>query len=371
MTSAVIFDNVSKRFILRQERPRSFQEAVINIFRRNGSGEEFWALRDVSFAVEKGEMVGIIGPNSAGKSTVLKLISRIIEPTSGRVEVNGRVSALLELGAGFHPDLTGRENVYLNGSILGLSRKEIRRKFDSIVSFAEMERFIDVPVKHYSSGMYVRLGFSVAIHIDPEILLIDEVLAVGDAAFQRKCLERIDKLRQEGITILLVSHNLDVVRSLCKKAIWLDKGKIMAEGNPEAVVRQYMWHSYESSKPIRKVKDARWGTGVVKIEQVRILNDLGIKPAVFATGEPMTVEIHYRASRRVEYPVFGLAIHRSDGVHITGPNTQFAGYEILWIEGRGTVSFHIPRLPLLFRYPCITKRTQKCTTIMTAFTHSE
>ncbi|MGB9890866.1 MAG: ABC transporter ATP-binding protein, partial [Anaerolineae bacterium] len=182
MTTAIQFSNVSKKFTLHHERARSFQELAVGLVRRNNrSREEFWALRDVSFTVDHGETVGIIGPNGAGKSTVLKLISRIIEPTSGRIEVRGRIGALLELGAGFHPDLTGRENIYLNGSILGLSRAEIRRRLDDIIAFAELERFIDVPVKHYSSGMYVRLGFSVAVHTDPEILLVDEVLAVGDA----------------------------------------------------------------------------------------------------------------------------------------------------------------------------------------------
>ncbi|RLC75531.1 MAG: ABC transporter ATP-binding protein, partial [Chloroflexi bacterium] len=202
MSLAIRFENVSKKFNLHHERKRSFQELALGLFRRdNGSREEFWALRDVDFNVEQGETVGLIGPNGAGKSTALKLVSRIIEPTSGRIKVNGRVGALLELGAGFHPDLTGRENIYLNGSILGLGRAEIERKLDDIIAFAELERFIDVPVKHYSSGMYVRLGFSVAVHTDPEVLLVDEVLAVGDAAFQRKCLERIDRMRSEGVTV--------------------------------------------------------------------------------------------------------------------------------------------------------------------------
>jgi lipopolysaccharide transport system ATP-binding protein len=350
MTTAIQFDHVSKRFILRRERARSFQELALNLLhgRGNGRREEFWALQDASFEIAPGETVGLIGPNGAGKSTVLKLISRIIEPTSGRMEVNGRLSALLELGAGFHPDLTGRENIYLNGSILGLSQGQIRRKLDEIIAFAELERFIDVPVKHYSSGMYVRLGFSVAVHTNPEILLVDEVLAVGDAAFQRKCLARTDRMRQEGITILLVSHDLDAVRSVCHRAIWLEKGRVLADGAAEAVVQQYMWRSHEESTAAVAEEDGhRWGTREVEIEQVRLVDGKGRKRQSFATGEPLIIEIHYKAHRRVKRPVFGLAIHRSDGVHITGPNTRFAGCAIFWIEGKGVIRYAIPALPLL------------------------
>lgn len=355
MSAAIRFESVSKKFILHHERARSFQELALGLFRRNHrSREEFWALRDVSFTVEPGETVGIIGPNGAGKSTVLKLISRILEPTSGRIDVRGRVSGLLELGAGFHPDLTGRENVYLNGSILGLSRAEIRRKLDDIIGFAELERFIDVPVKHYSSGMYVRLGFSVAVHTDPEILLVDEVLAVGDAAFQRKCLERIDALRQEGVTILFVSHSPDAVRALCSRALWLHEGRLVADGAAEAVVARYLDHTWAAGD--RQVgagmltgqgDDHRWGSGRVRIVGVRLLDGTGREKQNFRTGEPLVVEMRYRASERVERPVFGLAIHRSDGVHITGPNTQFAGLDLPYIEGEGIITYTVPSLPLL------------------------
>jgi lipopolysaccharide transport system ATP-binding protein len=345
------FDDVSKRFTLHHERARSFQELALSLFRSNNSSrEDFWALRDVSFSVEQGETVGLIGPNGAGKSTVLKLISRIIEPTSGRIGVSGRVGALLELGAGFHPDLTGRENIYLNGSILGLSRAEIRRKLDAIVAFAELERFIDVPVKHYSSGMYVRLGFSVAVHTDPEILLVDEVLTVGDAAFQRKCLDRIDHLRQQGVTILLVSHSAETVRNVCSRALWLDDGRLVADGSVEAVVARYLAHSWaaaESSLGPGVGDDRRWGSGEVRIVRVRLLDGSGQEKQFFRVGEPFRVEMHYRAEKRVERPVFGLAIHRGDGTHITGPNTQFAGYETREIESEGVVQYTVPALPLL------------------------
>jgi ABC-type polysaccharide/polyol phosphate transport system ATPase subunit len=348
---AIRFEEVSKKFTLHHERARSFQELALSLFRSNNkSREDFWALRDVSFTVAQGETVGLIGPNGAGKSTVLKLISRIIEPTSGRIEVSGRVGALLELGAGFHPDLTGRENIYLNGSILGLSRAEIQRKLDAIVAFAELERFIDVPVKHYSSGMYVRLGFSVAVHTDPEILLVDEVLTVGDAAFQRKCLDRIDHLRQQGVTILLVSHSAETVRNVCSRALWLDDGRLVADGSVEAVVARYLahfWAAAEGSLGPGTGNDRRWGSGEVRIVRVRLLDGSGQERQFFRVGEPFRVEMHYRAERQVERPVFGLAIHRGDGTHITGPNTQFAGHETPGIESEGVVQYTVPALPLL------------------------
>ena len=352
MSVAVRFDKVSKCFTLHKERPRSLQELMLNALRGKGNGarEEFWALRDVSFEVRRGETVGIIGPNGAGKSTVLKLIAGIIKPTSGTIEVNGRIGALLELGAGFHPDLTGRENIYLSGSILGLKRGEIRRRLDEIIAFAELERFIDVPVKHYSSGMYVRLAFSVAVHMDPEILLVDEVLAVGDAAFQRKCLERIDQMRRKGVTILLVSHDMDSVRRFCSRALWFEKGRLLTDDTTEAVVQRYIARSWEKEgrRLKRQVTDEqRWGTRRLQITRVRLLNGDGREQSLFRTGEPLTVEISYRSSGKIEHPVFGLAIHRSDGVHVTGPNTHFAGLDIPFVEGEGIVTYTVPSLPLL------------------------
>jgi lipopolysaccharide transport system ATP-binding protein len=350
--SAIRFDTVSKKFTLHRERARSFQELMLNLLHRKGNGrhEEFWALRDISFEVAPGEMVGLIGPNGAGKSTVLKLISRIIEPTSGQIEVNGQVGALLELGAGFHPDLTGRENIFLNGSILGLSRAQIQRKLDPIVAFAELERFIDVPVKHYSSGMYVRLGFSLAVHTEPDILLVDEVLAVGDVTFQRKCLDHIDQLRRQGVTILLVSHHAETVRATCARALWLDDGRLVTDGSAESVVAHYLdrsWAAEEDALRASGADDRRWGSGEVQIVNVRLLDERGQERQLFQVGKPLTVEMHYRAAERVEQPVFGLAVHRSDGTHVTGPNTQFAAYDIPWIAGEGTVRWTVPAIPLL------------------------
>ncbi|MGC9356219.1 MAG: ABC transporter ATP-binding protein [Anaerolineae bacterium] len=350
--SVITLDKVSKKFSIHHKRARSFQGLVVSMF-RDGSEvqeEEFWALRDVSFEVEEGETLGLVGPNGVGKSTVLKLITRILEPTSGSIEVHGRIGALLELGAGFHPDLTGRENIYLSGSVLGLNRQQLQSKVDNIIEFAELERFIDVPVKHYSSGMYVRLGFSVAVHLEPEILLIDEVLAVGDAAFQRKCIDRINQMRRQGVTLMFVSHSPDAVRNICERAIWLDDGRVVADGSAESVVQQYMdrsWNEDEVEVESDVEEEARWGNSKVEIVDVRLLDEGGMQTQLFHVGEPLTVEITYHAKIAIKRPVFGLAIHRADGVHITGPNTRFAGYKIPSIEGRGSVRYTIPSLPLL------------------------
>jgi ABC-type polysaccharide/polyol phosphate transport system ATPase subunit len=349
---AIQFDAVSKKFILHHERARSFQELAVGLFQRNNrSREEFWALRDVSFAVEQGETVGIIGPNGAGKSTLLKLAARVIEPTSGRIAVRGRIGALLELGAGFHPDLTGRENIYLNGSILGLSRAEIRRRLDDIIGFAELERFIDVPVKHYSSGMYVRLGFSIAVHTDPEILLVDEVLAVGDQSFQFKCLQRIEKMRESGVSILFVSHNLDIVRRLCRQAIWLENGQVRLLGLSAQVIEEYLRSSM--SQDIKTFAEGdihgrgrRWGSGEVIITKVEFCKGDGQFSHVFKTGETFVARIHYRAFKPIFRPAFGVAIYRDDGLEISGPNTADSGFVIDAIYGEGVVEYIVERLPL-------------------------
>ncbi len=384
MTTSICFENVSKKFAMQQYRPRSWQETLVSFFGKKKSHDltrhepkkDFWVLKDINFEVQPGETISIIGANGAGKSTLLKLLTSIIRPTRGKIEINGRISALLELGTGFHPDLSGRENVYLNGAILGLSRQQIKRKLDKIIDFAELERFIDVPVRNYSSGMYVRLGFAVAVHTDPEILIIDEVLAVGDAAFQRKCMDRIDHLRHKGVTIILVTHSTDTVRDICQRAIWLDKGKIRADGPTETVIKQYVWHTYEEESPIVTAEVAtveeevtaetaeietevaeveeeiavapkRWGNGEVTIEKVHFLDGQGHPRDFFATGESFTLEIAYHAKQHIKRPVFGMAIHRNDNIHITGPNTQFANLKISWIEGTGVVRYTVPALSLL------------------------
>ncbi|MBN1995818.1 MAG: ABC transporter ATP-binding protein [Anaerolineae bacterium] len=244
--NAITFENVSKEFRLSKLRVRSLQEMFVNFFDPNARGRHhFWALQNVNFSIKRGETVGILGPNGSGKSTILKLISRIIDPTTGVITISGRLSALLELGAGFHPDLTGRENIYLNGSILGLNRKEMNHRLDDIVAFADIGEFIDVPVRNYSSGMQMRLGFSVAVHVEPEIILVDEVLAVGDYSFQLKCLERIRQMQEQGVTILFVSHDFEAVERLCSGALWLHEGKLQAQGRVAEVLAQmrerYQW----------------------------------------------------------------------------------------------------------------------------------
>ncbi len=374
---AVRVDQVSKQFTLHHERPRSFQELFLNVLGlgRKSPKEKYWALRNVSFEVKKGEMVGIIGENGAGKSTLLKLLTRIIEPTSGTLSVDGRVSALLELGAGFHPDLTGRENIYLNGSVLGFSKAKTDRVFDNIVEFSEMERFIDVPVKHYSSGMYMRLAFAIAIHVDPDILLVDEVLAVGDQAFQLRCLDRINRLKREGITIVLVTHSLKSVRDLCDRAIWLDEGEIQAEGAVEHVLEQYMAQVFAEDmqtllaaesmrqgkqiqwRPARLEQQAqgetegdarwRWGSRKAEISHVEILDEQEQERRTFRTGEPFRVRIHFAAHERIEKPQFGVAIYHAKGFHISGPNTVLAGLDIEAIEGEGYIDYAVDSLPLL------------------------
>lgn len=358
MEAAIHLDRVSKRFVLRHRRPRSFQELMVGLLGRQGRAEgpdALWALKDVDLAVETGEMVGLIGPNGAGKSTVLQIISRIIVPTSGTVDVTGRVGGLLELGAGFHPDLSGRENIYLSGSILGLNRSEIEGRLDDIIAFSELERFIDGPVKHYSSGMHMRLGFSIAVHLDPDILLIDEVLAVGDAEFQLKCLDRIAQLRRRGITIVLVSHNLGMIETLCDRAIWLEEGEIEAQGRPLDVLMAYRERIAQKAEdqvppaPADFEEGRRWGIGGLLIERVDLCDDAGQRRETFVTGEAMEIRIHYRATRRVAEPIFGLAIFHQDGAHICGPNTRFGGLPIPALERgeRGVVSYRIPSLPLL------------------------
>jgi ABC-type polysaccharide/polyol phosphate transport system ATPase subunit len=380
--AAIVFENVSKHFVLQHERDRSFQEVAVNLLRRlrqPSRREDFWALREVSFSVAPGETLGIIGENGSGKSTTLKLISRILDPTSGRTEVNGRVSALLELGAGFHPDLTGRENIYLNASILGFSRREIRAKLADIIAFSELEHFIDVSVKHYSSGMFMRLGFAVAIHVDPDILLTDEVLAVGDEAFQRKCLEKIAQLQTRGKTILFVSHSMEAIRSLCTRALWLHQGRVKMIGDVEQVVDAYLLFVHEKEAemlaerhrrcqvveepppapeeeaeklleevpaPTPPPRD-RWGSGEVRFRRVRFVDQAGQDCFLLLSGAPATIELPFEAPHPVQDPVFGIAIYRQDDVWAYGTNTDIDGLAIPQVHGPGVVRIHLPALHLL------------------------
>jgi lipopolysaccharide transport system ATP-binding protein len=364
---------VSQRYELQRARNRSFQEMFIRLFHRGAQASEaFWPLRDVSFAIYPGESVGIIGPNGAGKSTLLKLLSGILTPTSGDLAINGRISSLLELGAGFHPELTGRDNIYLNGSIYGLSRKQMDRQLTHIIDYAELGDFIDTPVKHYSSGMYVRLGFAVAIHTAPDLLMVDEVLAVGDATFQRKCLTSIQRFRDNNGTLLLVSHDLSVIQSICRRAIWLEEGRIQADGHPTDVVMAYLQHvaaKEEEKKRAEGQRNAaideteaveadteqrgratpvrRWGSGRIRITGVDFCDDAGVPRTVFRNGDAITLCLHYEADAPVAWPIFGLAIYHQNGTHICGPNTKFGELSLPVVQGHGTLRYHIAALPLL------------------------
>lgn len=349
------FENVSKRFIFTSETPQSVLEMIITFIsrrRRMQRNQDLWAVRDVSFEVLPGEVLGIVGRNGSGKSTLLKLIARILRPNSGRIMINGRTSALLELGAGFHTDLTGRENIFLNASVLGLSREEIQARYKDIVEFSELGDFINMPVKHYSSGMFMRLGFSVAIHVDPDILIVDEILAVGDQQFQAKCIDRILGMMKKGTTIIIVSHNLSLMRKLCTRLIWLEKGVPQAVGPTMDVARQYMAHTFGTAgKPLtdqavsQQVK--RSGSGDAEITAVRFLNECGEEQDTFKTGDSMTIEIAYLTHKPIDDPEFGLSIFRKDGVHVASPSNLISGLHTGLLEGAGKIRYCIERLPLL------------------------
>jgi ABC-2 type transport system ATP-binding protein len=273
-------------------------------------------------------------------------MARIIRPDSGRITVEGKVSALLELGAGFHPELSGRENVYLNGTILGLSKRELDRKFDDIVDFAGLERFIDSPVKNYSSGMYVRLGFSVAINVDPDVLLVDEVLAVGDEQFQNRCAEKFAELRAAGKTIVLVSHSLGSVRTMCDHVVWLAHGQVRRAGDAAEVLDEYVGEMREGRED-HVGTGTRWGSGEAQIVQIQLIGPDGRPTTRVRTGDDVRLRLKYVAHEPIPRPVFGIAIHTLEGVHVTGPNTREAGLVPDQIHGDGQVDLHIPRLMLL------------------------
>lgn len=357
MSPVIEFSGVSKRFVLHKDERKTVQERVIGLLRRRPPGNEFWALRDVSFAVEQGQSLGLVGHNGAGKSTALKLITRILEPSSGSVRTRGRIAALLELGSGFHPELSGRENVFLYGSLMGVGRAEMARKLPEIAAFADIGDFLDTEIKHYSSGMYTRLAFAVATAVDPDVLITDEVLAVGDEAFQRKCMERIYGFRRAGKTIIFVSHALDVVRSLCDVAVWLDHGEQRASGAAGKVIDAYLADvNRKEQERLRAERPAdtppddanspfRRGTREVEITRVQLLCG-DEERTVFRTGEPLTIRMHYRAHGRIPGPVFGIGIYHESGAWITGPNTGFDAVPISAVDGEGCVDYVIASLPL-------------------------
>lgn len=312
---------------------------------RRATHEEFWALHDVSFAVERGEVVGVIGKNGAGKSTLLKILSRITEPTGGSAEIYGRVGTLLEVGTGFHPELTGRENTFLNGAILGMRREEIARKFDEIVAFSEVEQFIDTPVKHYSSGMYLRLAFAVAAHLEPEILVVDEVLAVGDAAFQRKCLGKMGEIANQGRTVLFVSHSMGAVRGLCNRAIWLEGGRVRTEGPAREIVDQYLQTTIEPSATRIDVRDMRrgWSFG----EQVRLTGVTFNGGTPVRHGQPLVAELHYTAHSDAVGVSFGFGFASLEGVRLMSVDSDLLGQTHDIARGTsGTITAQIDTLLL-------------------------
>ena len=333
---AVVVDGVSKRFRMYRERTRSLKQAVLQ--RRRATFEEFWALKDVSFEIPQGSTFGLIGENGSGKSTLLKCVAKILRPDTGGITTHGRVAALLELGSGFHPELSGRENVYLNGSILGLSRREIDKRLDEIVDFAGVEAFIDQPVKNYSSGMYVRLGFSVAINVDPDILLVDEVLAVGDASFQQKCMEKFADYRRAGRTVVVVSHAMGSLRNFCDTVAWLEHGRLQAVGPAGSVVDDYVDETHADRKvsDAAGADDARWGSGEIRVERVELLDASGGDTRTLRTGDDVVVRLHYRAEQSVERPVFGLGITTLEGHDVTGPNTRDTGRSRTRWKAKGT-----------------------------------
>ncbi len=388
MNMAIQVQGVSKKYRLYIDRARTLKETML--FWHRCKYHELQVLKDINISIKAGSTVGLIGRNGSGKSTLLKLLSKIIYPDLGTIMISGKVSTLLELGAGFHPDFTGRENIYLNASILGLSRSEVDERIGDVIAFAELEDFIDNPVRNYSTGMYMRLGFAVAINVDPDILLIDEVLAVGDAAFQSKCQEKIDSFRTRGKTIVLVTHDTSQAESLCDYTIWLDNGEIKAEGAPHDVVGAYLDHlsKLEANAAIiarekyvdiseqsedekcniqdvkrisvqeetfnndfnnyqNKMKPERWGNGNVHINTTRMFDDTGNERYVFQCGETAKVFIYYEMKQEIKDLVFGIGIFRSDGLQCYGTNTYLDKYNQESYPLKGVVKITIDKLNLL------------------------
>ncbi|MFI5047357.1 MAG: ABC transporter ATP-binding protein [Acidimicrobiia bacterium] len=341
--SAISIRDVSKHFTLAHERYPSLKERVIH-FGRTPS-EDFIALHPLDLEIETGTSFGLLGHNGSGKSTLLKCIAGILRPTTGTIETKGRVAALLELGAGFQAELTGRENVFLNGAILGMSKRELTRRFDEIVAFAEIESFIDTQVRFYSSGMYVRLGFAIAVNVDPDILLVDEVLAVGDEAFQRKCLDRVQQFQREGRTIVVVSHSPDLVRRICQAAAVLDHGHLVAAGDPSEAVLVYREH-LRMAAPHPKPGDPPTVDDRVRVTDVQILHPGLPERAYLEPGEPMTVRVDFDVDAPVDDPVVTLLICDSGGGTLHGSGTADEGIVTGHFDTHGTVEFVYDEIPL-------------------------
>lgn len=370
---AIRAENISKAFRIPHEKHTSLKAATLNVFEKK-TYEEFVALKGVSFEVKKGEFFGIIGRNGSGKSTLLKILAGIYMTDEGKVEVNGKLSPFLELGVGFNPELTARENVFLGGAILGLARKEIEEKFDEIIKFSELEEFVDMKFKNFSSGMQVKLAFSLSIHAHADILLMDEVLAVGDTNFQNKCIEEFVKYKEQGKTVLLVSHDIETIKRYCEKAILLRNGKIVSLGKANVVGNEYIYQNIEDEESKVVKKDTKKMTEEIgqhkksrrkaEIIKVDFRDKNGKIKNIFETGEDIVARIQFMANEVLEKPVFGVAIHTQDGIHVAGPNTKTSGYDIDEIKGQGTIDFLIKHVPLfsgtyyftvaIYNWECIT-----------------
>jgi len=371
VTSAIELSNVSKIYARYSGHQFATLKSALlkrSLLRDLRPNEAFTALKDVSFTVAKGSTVGVIGRNGSGKSTALKLVAGITKPTAGTVKVNGKISALIELGAGFHPEISGRENVFINGIMLGLSKREVEERFDDIVDFAELREFIDAPVKTYSSGMYMRLGFAVAIHVDPDVLLVDEVLAVGDESFTHKCLDKFSEFRRRGKTVLIVTHSLGLVERLCDEAIWLDGGEKQAEGDPKRVIGAYLTaveqteqqqmaattaKSVQTAKPpapagdMFQATEGRWGSREVEIVAVQLMGQDGQPSFAFHTGDAVSIKFNVKTTTATEDFVFGVSVFNADGVCCFGTNTDIEAMTSERLDGDGQVVFAIDHLDLV------------------------
>jgi ABC-2 type transport system ATP-binding protein len=343
--SAISVSSLSKNFRLYHERNRYIKAALLR--GRRAKYEEFWALKDVSFEVAHGATLGIIGSNGSGKTTMLKCLTGIYTPEKGAIKVDGKLAALLELGAGFHPELTGAENIFLNGSILGMSKRDVQNKFASIVEFAGLEKFIDTPVKNFSSGMVVRLGFSIASHVEPEILLIDEILSVGDQDFQRKSSEKIEEFRREGRTIVVVSHSLGLVQQLCKEVIWLDKGQIRQSGPAAEVIAAYTGGSYQPQTERAESSRNRWGTGDARINSIELLNHDGTIAQVVESNAGAQIRFQISAHTRIESPILRVQITRLNGDVVWATSTQRGTNTMRVLDGPATATLNIESTKLL------------------------
>lgn len=378
---AIEVDHISKSFKIFYDKGHTIKEQVVSSKRRKYEKRE--VLKDISFKLKRGEAVGLIGHNGCGKSTTLKLLTRIMYPDSGTITMRGRVSSLIELGAGFHPDMSGRENIYINASIFGLNKKEIDRRLDDIIAFSELEEFIDNPVRTYSSGMYMRLAFAVAINVDADILLIDEILAVGDVAFQAKCFNRLREIKKAGTTIVIVSHSMAQIEQICDRSIWIHDGLIREEGAPRIVDPKYMAYMSQKEerkkkkaeeaaakekekaekkqevqeeteiekeaekKPVEETQDAkRWGSREAYMKNVTVLDMEGKECQTFQNDQPFQIRIDYKAEKKLDDVVFGIAIYRSDQVYIYGTNTLIDYSASNTLEGEGHIDLKIDRMPV-------------------------